>query len=762
MQEHMLFLRLVATGLLSLGLLASGAGRTPAAEAAPLRGDPVGPDPATPQGCTTAMQNAVTNIPVAITSLNTITSTLNIGGLGPYLWDVNVTTRISHTFGADLDIFLVSPAGITITLSTDNGLGYNNVFSGTVWNDQAGLALPPGPVTDYPFSSNSVVTPLAPEEPLGALVGQNPNGAWKLIVTDDAAGDTGALLGWSLRVIALNQQPGELQSINLEGFYEPITDGGTLTVTMPVEDPHAALSSLELDADIGHDSSNDLSIYLRSPGGVSLTVSTGNGLAGTFDNTEWYDAAGEGNPPGPVTDNIMVAGVNESVLAPEEPFAALNGLNPAGDWQLIIHDAANGQDGNLGAVWLNADAVTCEADMSVYARPQPDHVRPGLPFTYTLDAYNQAYASTNIMLTAILPLNAPFLAGDENDWDCAFPPVESVGGTVVCTRPALATEAGAQVEVRLRAPNALTDFSSTVTVSHAGVELNPEDDTYEPEDETVAHSANGNPWDVWGYTGAVRDGGQDAFDDWGQLRLRIFGGSTLLEETYELGNFNLTPVSLERWQTTTPVVEDTIAVSRALYAPANANWLRYVDAFTNQGGAERTVYVAWGGQLGAGNTTALDMTSSGNLVLNTNDTWATTKDSSYPVVDPPAGFVLRNQTDLTYQGPGIFHTPITDTWPTTSEDDFGHIYRLVLAPGQTARLAYFVVRGLGEGLAGPHDCVEYGGCTTPGMGEQVMLMRATAAALAANPLLCDVQGSISNWPGFQGKCRHIFLPLVRR
>jgi hypothetical protein len=247
------------------------------------------------------------------------------------------------------------------------------------------------------------------------------------------------------------------------------------------------------------------------------------------------------------------------------------------------------------------------------------------------------------------------------------------------------------------------------------------------------------------------------------LRLRIFDdGGNSLGTTGDLDAFNLAYQPGHRWTTTTPMSVDTLTVRRDLYAPVLANWMRYVDTFTNEGSETREVYVAWGGNLGSDGATTLDLTSSGDAGLTTSDTWATTYEDGYPKIDPPLGYVLRNAADPTFQGGFIFTMPLTETWPASGEENLGYQFHLTLAPGETARLAYFVARGLAEQVAGPEDCGYYGGCNTPAMGAQITLMRTTAAFLELFPPLCDVPQPVVNWPGAQEACQPVFLPLVQR
>lgn len=130
-----------------------------------------------------------TDIPKAINDYSTVTSIITISENRTIL-DVNVTiTNITHTFDADLDIYLISPLGTRIELSTDNGSSGDN-FINTVFDDEASTPITSGTA---PFTGSFI-----PETPLSALDGQSTQGTWTLEIYDDATGDTGTLYGWSI------------------------------------------------------------------------------------------------------------------------------------------------------------------------------------------------------------------------------------------------------------------------------------------------------------------------------------------------------------------------------------------------------------------------------------------------------------------------------------------------------------------------------------------------------------------------------------
>lgn len=105
---------------------------------------------------------------------------------GTYL---QVCMNITHTWDSDLNIWLRSPTGFFLLLSDDNGGSADNYtntcFSATAVNSVA-LAV-------APFNGTFM-----PEGMMNTLAGQQVNGTWTLYVGDDAGGDVGTLLDWSI------------------------------------------------------------------------------------------------------------------------------------------------------------------------------------------------------------------------------------------------------------------------------------------------------------------------------------------------------------------------------------------------------------------------------------------------------------------------------------------------------------------------------------------------------------------------------------
>ncbi len=128
------------------------------------------------------------DVPISITDNTTVTSSIFVGASGT-VNDVNIGLDITHTWDADLDIILQSPAGTRVILSSDNG-GSGDHYTGTIFDDEASLAITSAAA---PFNGT-----FRPEGLLSAFDGESVNGTWILEIFDDTAGDIGTLNSWYL------------------------------------------------------------------------------------------------------------------------------------------------------------------------------------------------------------------------------------------------------------------------------------------------------------------------------------------------------------------------------------------------------------------------------------------------------------------------------------------------------------------------------------------------------------------------------------
>ena len=332
-------------------------------------------------GCSVTTTSFSNNTPVAIpTGPAVVTSTITVSGLGPYLADVDITTFIQHTFAADLDITIQSPAGTVVTLTTDNGAGNDNVFNGTVWDDDANpggqvpYATNNGLVTDHAYVNLTLASPLVPEEALAAFIGENPNGTWTITISDDLAGDGGSLDSWSLDLDVIPNAP--IASTMSFANNTPVaipTGPAVVSSTVNVSGAGTTISKVTLLTNITHTFAADLDITLLSPAGTIVTLTTDNGAGNdnVFNGTLWDDDANPGGQVpyatnnGLVTDHAYVNLTLASPLVPEEHMGAFINEDPNGTWTITISDDLAGDGGSLDSWTLNITTATCVLPCSI-------------------------------------------------------------------------------------------------------------------------------------------------------------------------------------------------------------------------------------------------------------------------------------------------------------------------------------------------------------------------------------------------------------
>lgn len=313
--------------------------------------------PTPPPGLIVTTTTVTNSTPTAIpTGPAVVTSTVLVAGAGPYLWDVDLSTSLTHTFAADLDITIQSPTGTVVTLTSDNGAGNDNVFNGTLWDDDAN-----DPVTDHVYTNLVTATPLVPEEAFGAFRGEDPNGTWTITISDDLSGDGGSLDAWTLDLFTLTTAPIETSAVFSNATPVPIADVTTTSSTIIVAGAGTTLTAIDLTTAIQHTFSADMDITLQSPAGTIVTLSTDNGAGNDdiFNGTNWNDKA---NPAGQVpytsnngvtTDQLYANLTVATPLVVEEALSAFVGEDPNGTWTLAITDDLAGDTGTLNNWTLN-------------------------------------------------------------------------------------------------------------------------------------------------------------------------------------------------------------------------------------------------------------------------------------------------------------------------------------------------------------------------------------------------------------------------
>jgi subtilisin-like proprotein convertase family protein len=166
--------------------------------------------------------------------LNGIQNSQSIGGMQPYMSDVNVTLNISGGFNGDLYAFLTHNGKTAILLNrvgrsgsssvgySDAGFGPDGSSSAFTLDDQAGHDVHSYRTVSYTLNGSGQLTgswqpdarnidPLSPGSAfdsanrfgtLSQFNGFDPNGTWTLFIADTSSGAESTIVSWGLQITA--------------------------------------------------------------------------------------------------------------------------------------------------------------------------------------------------------------------------------------------------------------------------------------------------------------------------------------------------------------------------------------------------------------------------------------------------------------------------------------------------------------------------------------------------------------------------------
>ncbi len=160
--------------------------------------------------------------------------------------------------------------------------------------------------------------------------------------------------------------------------------------------------------------------------------------------------------------------------------------------------------------------------------------------------------------------------------------------------------------------------------------------------------------------------------------------------------FGLTASTPGSYRSTKSVRLDDLLMTRKVQVVPATNTTSFYDTFTNTSDEPITFKVSFGGSLGSGltattspNKATVSATSSGDAVVDTEDTWIT---ATTPGNTRPSGVVVGDHVDALGDQQSDPFT--TDYVPTGSRsNDLGFVRELTVEPGRTTSLAQYVVVG---------------------------------------------------------------------
>lgn len=133
---------------------------------------------------------------------------INVSGFAGLLVGVKCTVILNHSWGSDIDLYLQSPNGQIIELSTDNG-GTSSTSFNVLFDDTASLNITTwtGGNISGSYRPEGSLAPSGGVTPnittMSGFNGYSPNGNWTLIARDDAGGDTFNFISYELEFSTL-------------------------------------------------------------------------------------------------------------------------------------------------------------------------------------------------------------------------------------------------------------------------------------------------------------------------------------------------------------------------------------------------------------------------------------------------------------------------------------------------------------------------------------------------------------------------------
>jgi subtilisin-like proprotein convertase family protein len=360
--------RLAALVVAAASVVAMGAASAPPASA--VTGSYSQPAGIAIEPTTTGSNDATIIIPeVGAGSL--YPSPITLSDVGGPVTDVNLTlVGLQHTCTPDLDLLLVGPGGQQALVMSDKGQCMTSVSGVDLTLDEdADAPLPVGaPLTsgtylpgdnDYGVAEPDPFPAPAPDasgagSALSVFDGTDPNGTWKLYVSDQKGGDSGQLAsGWRLSVTSSGMASPYPSTITVDGAPRGITD---VNVTLNGFD---------------HIYPDDVDVLLVGPGGQAaiLMSDAGGGTPPipaanlTFDDEAAValpDAtpvsgsyrpanyAGELNDPTPVDSWPAPA---PDAVGTGTALSVFDGTDPNGSWKLYVVDDFPDFGGEIAGGW---------------------------------------------------------------------------------------------------------------------------------------------------------------------------------------------------------------------------------------------------------------------------------------------------------------------------------------------------------------------------------------------------------------------------
>jgi len=356
-----------------------------------------------PQTTSFANQTAI-SIP-DLGEANPYPSLIDVSGVSGTVKKVTATlVNFGHTSPHDVSVLLVSPNGRSSVLmahpAKNNGLSSGQTVTLT-FDDEATSVVPSteslitGSYKPAQYMPNVEFSEDAPEGPyvasLSVFGGFDPNGTWKLYVTDDTPGDLGSIAGgWILSVTTVNPvNPMADLGVSVVASTNSLLMGSSVNLTLTVTNAGPSVASNVLLTNV-------------LPAGMSFVNSS---IAGQVSGNTFTTSLGSLLPSNTVT-LVITALVNlngsytsvASVGSPEVDFCTVN-------------DSAE--------VSITGNKPT--ADLTVSILDYADKITTDSTLNYSVQVANAGpNDAVNVILTNIIPSGFKFVSANPSQGTSSY------------------------------------------------------------------------------------------------------------------------------------------------------------------------------------------------------------------------------------------------------------------------------------------------------------------------------------------------------
>lgn len=241
------------------------------------------------------------------------TRTFSVGTSGT-VSDVNIGVLMAHTYRADVQMTLVSPAGTRVVIFNRENGGADNF--NVLMDDEAASAMSGYTINDT-ATATTTVPPYAstykPSNVLTAFDGQNTLGTWTLEICDTAAVDEGTFYQADLY---LTTAPSNYADLSLTQSISATTPANGTTVTYTLTVTNAASSPL---------TATGITVRDLLPAGVNFVSSSG---VGSYNSTTGDWSVGT-LAPGQTASRTITVTVNATAGASVANFAEITASSVA-------------------------------------------------------------------------------------------------------------------------------------------------------------------------------------------------------------------------------------------------------------------------------------------------------------------------------------------------------------------------------------------------------------------------------------------------